>query len=205
MSAGQLDFAPLAFWRRWTPWTWAALVLAALALAALLAQALPAWQRAQQRDALAAQLARVNAQARARPPAAPPLPAALEADALASAQELAMPWGRLLGHLARQGDDKLALTQLEPDARAGSLLVSGQAASPEAALAYARRLGQGGTLSQVQLMAHEPVAVPQRLATQFRLSARWAPGGPVVDPVPDPAPSAASQPLAAAPASEVRR
>lgn len=158
----------------WSAWAWGACVLAVVA-SAMAASAVSRWQQqGRQVDELAARLAR-QAPARAAR-AAPPTPQdlSLERDALLSAQELGVAWGALLTHLAQKGQRDVALTQLEPDATAGSLLIGGQASTPEAALAYAGRLAEGGVLEGVQLLSHEPTAVTQRLPTRFRIAARWS-------------------------------
>ncbi|WP_088282923.1 hypothetical protein [Ideonella sp. A 288] len=158
----------------WGAWAWGACALAVVACV-LAASAVSGWrQQGRQVDELAARLSR-QAPARAAR-AAPPTPQdlSLERDALLSAQELGVAWGALLTHLAQQGQRDIALTQLEPDATAGSLLIGGQASTPEAALAYARRLADGAVLEGVQLLSHEPTAEAKQLPTRFRIAARWS-------------------------------
>ncbi|CAD5371585.1 hypothetical protein RA210_U160004 [Rubrivivax sp. A210] len=156
----------------WGAWAWAAVLLATVLLVAATSVGLQ-WQQQEAESArLNAALAR-QARPRASAVATAPLDPLVESDASQTALELGVGWGPLLEHLAGHNRRDVALTQLEPDARTGHLLIGGSAASPEAALAYARSLGDGRVLADVQLLSHEVPDRALRLPVQFRLSARW--------------------------------
>jgi hypothetical protein len=164
-----LDFIARA---PWGAWAWALVLLAALLTLSATVVAVRWWGQERELAALTEQLAQRTQPRGGVARAAPPDPV-VEGDALQSAAELGVRWGPLLAHLARCGRRDVVLTQLEPDARAGALQIAGNAGSPEAALAYARRLGDGKVLADVQLLSHETLDRAAQLPVQFRLSARW--------------------------------
>jgi Tfp pilus assembly protein PilN len=97
-------------------------------------------------------------------------------DELAAAREtihrLSRPWDNLFGALESVANDKVALLAIQPDSRAGTVVISGESEDYAAVLAYVSALGRAPTLSQVHLVQHElRQDDKQRLA--FSIAATW--------------------------------
>lgn len=123
-----------------------------------------------------ASLARNEAQlAQAEPRgAAPRKPAPEELAAVRDTVErLATPWERLFGALEKASSDQVALLGIEPDAKAGTVLITGDSKSYLAALSYVLNLSQVEGLNGVQLVRHEAKANDPRGAVSFTVSAAW--------------------------------
>ena len=148
---------------------WAARALLALALAMTADTGLSFFQAR-------ASLARNEAQlAHAEPRGAAPRKLAPEelAAARETVERLATPWERLFGALEAASSDQVALLGLEPDAKAGTVLITGDSKSYLAALSYVLNLSQVEGLSGVRLVRHEAKASDPRGAVSFAVSAAW--------------------------------
>ena len=66
-----------------------------------------------------------------------------------------MPWGNLFGALEAASSDQVALLGIEPDPKAGKVLISGDSKDYLAALTYVLNLAAPTALSGVQLVRHE--------------------------------------------------
>lgn len=106
--------------------------------------------------------------------AAPRKPAPEEVAAVRDTVErLATPWERLFGALEKASSDQVALLGIEPDAKAGTVVITGDSKSYLAALSYVLNLGRVEGLSGVQLVRHEAKANDPRGAVSFTVSAAW--------------------------------
>lgn len=97
-------------------------------------------------------------------------------DELAAAREtiqrLSRPWNNLFGALEATASDKVALLAIQPDAKAGTVLISGEGENYPAVLAYVAALGHARTLRGVHLVQHGlREDDKQRLA--FSIAASW--------------------------------
>jgi hypothetical protein len=130
-----------------------------------------------ERQAISVAEAGLAQQARARgatrPPSTGRLTATPEEIALAreTVQRLRMPWDALFGALEAAANDEVALAGIEPDAKAGTVLVTGEAASYPAALDYVVRLRAGKTLASAHLVKHELRSGARPVS--FTVSASW--------------------------------
>jgi hypothetical protein len=148
---------------------WASRVLLAMALA-MTADAGYSYFHA--RASLARNEARL---AQAAPRGAAPRKVAPEelAAVRETVERLATPWNRLFGALESASNDEVALLGIEPDAKAGTVLITGDSKSYLAALSYVLNLSQVEGLSGVQLVRHEAKAGDPRGAVSFTVSAAW--------------------------------
>lgn len=163
MSKLEIDFVL----RRRAPW--AARVLLVLALA-MTADTGFAYFHTR------ASLARHEAElGRAAPRGAAPRKAAPEelAAVRETVERLATPWDRLFGALEAASNDQVALLGIEPDAKTGIVLITGDSKSYLAALSYVLNLSQVEGLSGVQLVRHEAKPNDPRGAVSFTVSAAW--------------------------------
>jgi hypothetical protein len=87
-------------------------------------------------------------------------------------QRLVTPWDELFDALEQAADDKVALLSIEPDPRAGTVLISGDSKDYLAALSYVLNLSRAEALSQVQLARHEVKGDAQK-TVGFSVSAAW--------------------------------
>jgi hypothetical protein len=129
-----------------------------------------------ERQAISVAEAGLARQARARGaprPATGRLTATPEEIALAreTVQRLRMPWDALFGALEAAASDEVALAGIEPDAKSGTVLVTGEAASYPAALDYVVRLREGKTLASAHLVKHELRSGARPVS--FTVSASW--------------------------------
>jgi len=88
-------------------------------------------------------------------------------------QRLAMPWDNLFNALESTPTDKVALLAIEPDAKSGTVVISGEGKDYAAALDYASQLGRAKTLSHVYLVKHEVRQTDPRQSVTFTISASW--------------------------------
>jgi len=97
----------------------------------------------------------------------------VSSDELAAArdtvQRLSLPWAKLFGALESAASDQVALIAIEPDARAGTVTISGDSKDYLAALTYVLNLSRADTLSHVTLVRHET----KQDAVAFTVSASW--------------------------------
>jgi hypothetical protein len=101
----------------------------------------------------------------------------ISAEEIAVAREiilrLSMPWDNLFGALESTPTDKVALLAIEPDAKSGTVVISGEGEDYPAALGYASELGRAKYLSHVHLIKHELHQADPRRPVAFSISATW--------------------------------
>ena len=88
-------------------------------------------------------------------------------------QRLALPWDELFQALESAASDKVALAAIEPDARAGTVTISGDGKDYLAALSYVLNLSRTEGLERVQLVRHEQKNEGNG-AVSFAVSAAWS-------------------------------
>jgi hypothetical protein len=156
----------LAGRERRSPWAGAVLFAVALAVAGD-----AAWSYVHARRTIA-QAERLIA--RSHPRVAPrAVPAEEVAAARDTVQRLALPWPGLFGALESAASDDVALLAIEPDARAGKVILSGDSKDYLAALTYVLNLSRAETLSGVELVRHEVKSNDPRHPVAFSVSASW--------------------------------
>jgi Tfp pilus assembly protein PilN len=84
-------------------------------------------------------------------------------------QRLSLPWDELFTALESAASDKVALAAIEPDARAGTVTISGDGKDYLAALSYVLNLSRSEGLERVQLVRHEQ----KNEGVSFAVSAAW--------------------------------
>jgi hypothetical protein len=125
---------------------------------------------------LRASIGRSEAQlARGAPRGAPARKVAPEEVAAAreTLEHLALPWDRLFGALESAANDQVALLGIEPDPKAGTVVISGDSKNYLAALTYVLDLSRAGALNRVQLVRHEVKTQDPQGAVAFAVSASW--------------------------------
>lgn len=170
MRALQIDFHHV---RRSAPW--AGPLLAVLAVA-LLGEVGVAYRGAREATSAAEQrLASVGPQSARTRDAAPRTGA--KSDELAVAREihqrLSTPWEKLFRALEASASSKVALLGIEPDPKAGTVLISGESVDYLAALNYVLELERTGALTQPHLVRHERRENDARGGVAFTVSATW--------------------------------
>lgn len=88
-------------------------------------------------------------------------------------ERIAVPWGDLFKAVETVKTDRVALLALEPDSRAGTLRLSGEARDFPSLLSYLERLGRTGLLYDVYLLRHEIRGNNSQHAVAFVIAARW--------------------------------
>ena len=162
------------FQRRRRAAPWAGPLLAVLAVA-LSAEVGFSYQRAQDAAAAAEQrLATLGRQTERTRTASPPSGAAREEMAAAreTYQRLSTPWEKLFGALESSATGKIVLLGIEPDPKAGTVVISGEGPDYLAALNYVLDLERGGALRQPHLVRHER-RDEGRGNVAFAISASW--------------------------------
>ena len=89
-------------------------------------------------------------------------------------QRLSMPWEKLFGALESAADEQVALLAIEPDPRAGTVVISGDSKDYLAALTYVLNLSRAEALSHVQLARHEVKSNDPQKPVAFSVSAAWS-------------------------------
>lgn len=91
--------------------------------------------------------------------------------------KIAIPWGDLFRAVESVKVERVALLDLEPDAKTGTLLLRGEAGDLPALLTYVARLSRAKKLYEVYLVRHEVRrdGDPSRPII-FSVSARWGIG-----------------------------
>jgi hypothetical protein len=107
--------------------------------------------------------------------AAPPADYSKEEIAFAreTIERIAMPWNRLFMALEAAANPKVVLLSIEPDAKTGSLLITGESETYLEALQYMQALRQSGVLKGVHMVKHE-VQAAQEQRVSFSVSATWS-------------------------------
>jgi hypothetical protein len=93
-------------------------------------------------------------------------------------ERLALPWDRLFGALESATSDQVALLGIEPDPKAGTVVISGDSKDYLAALTYVLNLGRSDALERVQLVRHETKANDPQGSVSFAVSAGWSEAKP---------------------------
>ena len=88
-------------------------------------------------------------------------------------ERLGMPWERLFGALESAASDQVALLGVEPDPKAGTVVISGDSKDYLAVLSYVLTLSGAQALSHVQLVRHEVKANDPQAPVSFAVSAGW--------------------------------
>ena len=101
--------------------------------------------------------------------------ASVEEIALAreTVQRLSTPWTRLFSALEKAATDNVTLLSIEPDPKAGTVLISGDSKDYLAALTYVLNLSRAGLLDRVQLVRHEVKKDEPQKPVAFAISAAW--------------------------------
>jgi Tfp pilus assembly protein PilN len=89
-------------------------------------------------------------------------------------QRLALPWDELFGALESAASDRVVLASIEPDAKAGTVKISGDGKDYLAALSYVSNLSRSDSLYRVELVRHEQKANDPRGPVSFAVSAAWS-------------------------------
>jgi hypothetical protein len=89
-------------------------------------------------------------------------------------ERLGMPWDRLFAALESAASDQVALLGIEPDVKAGTVVISGDGRDYLAALSYVLNLSQAEALNHVQLVRHEVKANDPQAPVAFAVSAGWS-------------------------------
>ncbi|MCC7549126.1 MAG: hypothetical protein IT532_15300 [Burkholderiales bacterium] len=87
--------------------------------------------------------------------------------------QINVPWSELFAAIESAQHEDIALLAVQPDARARSVSISGQAQDMTGVLAYMGRLEAGGRLREVMLIEHEIKVKEPAQPTRFTLNARW--------------------------------
>jgi Tfp pilus assembly protein PilN len=109
---------------------------------------------------------------------AKPAPADEVAAARETVQRLSTPWAKLFAALESAASEKVALLSIEPDPKAGTVLISGDSKDYLAALTYVLNLSRADALSRVQLAHHEVKSQDPQHPVAFSVSAAWSRGRP---------------------------
>ena len=157
--------------RRAAPWAGPLLAVLAVALSAEVGLS---YQRAQDATASAQQrLATLGRQGERTRTAAPQVAATREE--ITAAREihrrLSTPWEKLFAALESSANGKVVLLGIEPDPKAGTVVISGEAPDYLATLNYVLDLERGGTLLHPHLVRHER---RDDLRVAFAVSATWS-------------------------------
>ncbi len=88
-------------------------------------------------------------------------------------QRLSTPWDKLFGALESAADEQVALLGIQPDPRAGTVVITGDSKDYLAALTYVLNLSRAEALSHVQLAKHE-MKNDRQGTVAFSVSAQWS-------------------------------
>jgi Tfp pilus assembly protein PilN len=162
MQQLQIDFSGT---RRGSPWLGRVL----LALAACVALD-AAWSYHAARSTLSENQARVAKRTPGGAPKATPQEVAAVRETV---QRLSLPWDELFSALESATSDQVALAGIEPDAKAGTVTITGDGKDYLAALSYVLNLSRTEGLERVQLVRHEQKNEGSG-AVSFAVSAAWS-------------------------------
>lgn len=90
-------------------------------------------------------------------------------------RELLLPWEALFAGLEKAREPGVQLLSIEPQARSGEVLITGQAAAFTSALGYVERLGRHG-LREVDLVSHQKQIAQPGQPVRFIVRAFWHAG-----------------------------
>jgi len=92
-------------------------------------------------------------------------------------ERIALPWEKLFGALESAASGEVALLGIEPDPKAGTVVISGDSKNYLAALSYVLNLSRDEALTGVQLLRHEAKAGDPQGPVSFAVAASWAAAG----------------------------
>jgi hypothetical protein len=112
---------------------------------------------------------------RAQPRTAPPPKVSPEeaASVRETVERIGLPWDKLFGALESAASEQIALSGIEPDPKAGTVIISGNGKDYLAALSYVLNLSRQEALSRVQLVRHEATSNDPQGPVAFAISAAW--------------------------------
>jgi type IV pilus assembly PilN-like protein len=87
---------------------------------------------------------------------------------------IGLPWDQLFAALESAASDQVALLGIEPDPKAGTVVISGDSKDYLAALSYVLNLSQAEALTHVQLVRHEVKGNHPQGPVSFAVSAAWS-------------------------------
>lgn len=167
-APAELDFLAAA------PRPWYGIALAAGGALALALTAAACWtvdrSNADARLAGAAQLQRL------RPPAPRTLSESDRVRRMLAERvsiELTAPWGDLLATIEEHGNDDIGLLKVEPDARAETVRITGQARDTKSIFAYLHAFEQDPRLSDVMLNSQKSERETPGEPRRFTITASW--------------------------------
>jgi hypothetical protein len=162
--------------RRAAPWAgWALLVLAVLLIGDLAHSYHAAGVALASAEARLAKIDRPaqNAGMRLRKATPDEIAAARE-----TYQRLATPWEQLFGALESAATERVTLVAVEPDARSGTVKISGEGRDYPAVLDYIVQLRATSTLAGAHLVKHEARQDGPQPSIAFSVAAAWGEAKP---------------------------
>ncbi len=87
--------------------------------------------------------------------------------------QLALPWDRLFRAVESAASDKVVLLGIAPDARAGTVQISGETTDPDAMIDYVGRLQRQTDLTGVYLLSHQREPRNAVRPYRFTVTASW--------------------------------
>lgn len=166
MQKLELDFAAA---RRGAAWAGRVFALLAIAFAVDVGASYIGHREAVQQ--IETRLARLPETA-ASAPAAPVSPEEWRA-ARETLDRLSLPWDNLFRALESSASEDIALLAIEPDARSGTALITGESRDYGAALKYVAKLGDAEAVKHVHLLKHELRPETSTRPLMFSVSASW--------------------------------
>jgi hypothetical protein len=88
-------------------------------------------------------------------------------------ERLSLPWDKLFSAIEAAASDRVTLLGIEPNPRAGTVLITGEGKDYLAALGYVLNLSRIDTLRAVHLVRHEQRERDPQRAVAFAVSATW--------------------------------
>jgi hypothetical protein len=88
-------------------------------------------------------------------------------------QRLAMPWNQLFGALESAATERVTLVAVEPDAKTGTVKISGEGKDYPAVLDYVVQLRAAPTLAGAHLVKHELRQDGPQPSVAFSVAATW--------------------------------
>jgi Tfp pilus assembly protein PilN len=178
MKRVRIDFAPPGLHRTLFRTPRAAWIPAVPGLLLVVAAAVLGGRYLGQQQAWQAQLAMLNARARAPAvlPAAmrqPPVPEAQAAAVNTAILQLNLPWRALRDAVQAATPPSVALLALEPDARKRTLRISAEARGSDEMIGYVEQLQRQDWFASVTLARHEINEQDPNHPVRFQVDAQW--------------------------------
>jgi Tfp pilus assembly protein PilN len=178
MKRVRIDFAPPGLRRTLFRTPRAAWIPAVPGLLLVAAAAVVGWRYLGQQQAYQAQLATLNARARAPValPAAmrqPPVPEAQAGAVNAAILQLNLPWRALRDAVQAATPPSVALLALEPDARKHTLRITAEVRGSDEMIGYVEQLQRQDWFSSVTLARHEINDQDPNHPIRFQVDAQW--------------------------------